>query len=540
MTPSSRQHEFRQAAPTTLTPPAMNNLIRSAGFEASNSWLADYHWAAQDPSRVKTASELSPSHHWDIVDTLSRQERQDMKDFQDAMYEALTKVHTTSNGSKLRIKVPKDIVDNISNCFARARVLQPDLARRTESFFLEWPNHLLTVAVPTDFDLKDAWAKQGNSKLNTPFTTKRTGQTSPRSSRSASSALRIEPKTAKECPNSIPVMAPLGWFVRSTIHYSSTPPTSVSQIRKGYPVRPCETPPMPHWKPDVDFHDTGKANGIDFPATVRSSKFSQYKEIEGMDPLQISLWKFLYQGLNNTWLRRIAHGRDVFILPFDNIGTTVFIAELSQQLKARNLDLDRLAAYRSRQNGVHFQQKEATQFMAKEVAQLMQSWLPSPTAPDPTSQQRILDLEAQLAALKGQQSTDSPAACPAPSGSTPTAPILQSLQGQQPSAPTFSPQSLLVMPGSPNQWLEANPIPSLSETAYKKWLRDLQLPQPKKDVLDRNLSKALEWWSQQPDSAGDQIQRVLVVMEMHPSKLTKNTNLELMVRVMTVALTCSE
>ena len=96
------------------------------------------------------------------------------------------------------------------------------------------------------------------------------------------------------------------------------------------------------------------------------------------------------------------------------------------------------------------------------------------------------------------------------------------------------------MPGSPNQWLEANPIPSLSETAYKKWLRDLQLPQPKKDVLDRNLSKALEWWSQQPDSAGDQIQRVLVVMEMLPSKLTKNTNLELMVRVMTVALTCSE
>ena len=50
---------------------------------------------------------------------------------------------------------------------------------------------------------------------------------------------------------------------------------------------------MPHWKPDVDFHDTGKANGIDFPATVRSSKFSQYKDIEGMDPLQIPLWKFL-------------------------------------------------------------------------------------------------------------------------------------------------------------------------------------------------------------------------------------------------------
>ena len=62
--------------------------------------------------------------------------------------------------------------------------------------------------------------------------------------------------------------------------HSPTTPPSVSQINKGYPVCPCEIPAMPHWKPDVDFHDTGKANGIDFPATVRSSKFSQYKDIE--------------------------------------------------------------------------------------------------------------------------------------------------------------------------------------------------------------------------------------------------------------------
>ena len=148
---------------------------------------------------------------------------------------------------------------------------------------------------------------------------------------------------------------------------------------------PNHTPPRLHppchrSKPDVDCHDIGKANGIDFPATVRSSKFSQYKDIEGMDPLQIPVWKFLYQGLNNTWLRRIAHGREVFVLPLDNIGTTVFIAELVQQLKARSLDLDRLAAFRSKQQGVYLQQKEATQHMAKELAQLMQSWLPAPTA----------------------------------------------------------------------------------------------------------------------------------------------------------------
>ena len=32
-------------------------------FEKSDSWLADYKWAAKDPTRVKTASELPPSHH---------------------------------------------------------------------------------------------------------------------------------------------------------------------------------------------------------------------------------------------------------------------------------------------------------------------------------------------------------------------------------------------------------------------------------------------------------------------------------------------
>ena len=71
----------------------------------------------------------------------------------------------------------------------------------------------------------------------------------------------------------------------------------MSQIQKGYPVRPCEIPAMANWKPDVDFHDVGKVNGIDFPATVRSSKFSQFKDIEGMDPLQIPLWKFCIKAL---------------------------------------------------------------------------------------------------------------------------------------------------------------------------------------------------------------------------------------------------
>ena len=89
-------------------------------------------------------------------------------------------------------------------------------------------------------------------------------------------------------------MTPQRFTTTSPKSHSSTPPSSMSQIQKGYPVRPCEIPAMANWKPDVDFHDVGKVNGIDFPATVRSSKFSQFKDIEGMDvttdsPMEISV-----------------------------------------------------------------------------------------------------------------------------------------------------------------------------------------------------------------------------------------------------------
>ena len=117
-------------------------------------------------------------------------------------------------------------------------------------------------------------------------------------------------------------------------------PIGIQSQPQGYQIQPCESPPMTNWKADVDFHDTTKINGLDFPSTIRSSKFGQHKDIEGMDPLQVPLWKFLCQGLNNNWLRRIAYGRDVFVMPFDNIQTTVFVAELVQQLKSLNVDID--------------------------------------------------------------------------------------------------------------------------------------------------------------------------------------------------------
>ena len=109
-------------------------------------------------------------------------------------------------------------------------------------------------------------------------------------------------------------------------------------------------------------------------------------------------------------LRRVAYGRETFVLPFDNIGTTVFVAELVSQLRTRNVDLDKLATFRSRSAGQCVNQKEATQNMAKEVAQLLQSWLPAQPSADVASQQRILELEAELAKMKSDAGTSPPTA----------------------------------------------------------------------------------------------------------------------------------
>ena len=162
-------------------------------------------------------------------------------------------------------------------------------------------------------------------------------------------------------------------------------------------------------------------------------------------------------------------------------------------------------------------------------------------APDPSGQQRVLDLETEIAKLKaaqGEDSSTSTAHAP-PSTSTPTAHIVQSLQGHSQSSSTLDPSSLLVMPGTSNSWLTSNPIPTLTEPANKKWLKDLQLPQRKLDILNRNLAKALEWWQNQHDTAGATISRVSVVMGMDPTKMKAYTLYEILVQVMTVALTCS-
>ena len=125
--------------------------------------------------------------------------------------------------------------------------------------------------------------------------------------------------------------------------------------------------------------------------------------------------------------------------------------------------------------------------MAKELAQLMQSWLPSQPCADNASQQRILELEAELAKVKSDNAQALPTTAETPGQAS--TPIARALQGQPSASTSFDPSCLLVSPVSVNQWLVDNQPSSLTETQYKKWLKDLKLPPHKQETLEKQLEK---------------------------------------------------
>ena len=267
-----------------------------------------------------------------------------------------------------------------------------------------------------------------------------------------------------------------------------------------------------------------KSAKVDSPATKTSKVWILYKSHSGSSCTKDY----------TTHGSAVLPTAEKFVLPFDNIGTTVFIAELVSQLRTRNVDLDKLATFRSRSAGQFVNQKDATQTMAKEVAQLLQSWLPAQPSADIASQQRILELEAELAKMKSDNGSPPPTAPDVPGPAA--TPIGRALQGQPSASTSFDPSSLLISPGSVNPWLVDNQPSSLTETQYKKWLKDLKLPQHKQDTLEKQLEKVMEWWQNQPDDAAKTIQRASVAMGIGPCKHKNAATDEIVLKVMTVAM----
>ena len=76
----------------------------------------------------------------------------------------------------------------------------------------------------------------------------------------------------------------------------------------------------------------------------------------------------------------------------------------------------------------------------------------------------------------------------------------------------------------------------LTETMYKKWLKDLKLPPHKQETLEKQLEKVATWWNNQQDDAVKTIQRASVAMGIDPCKHKNASTDEIVLKVMTVAM----
>ena len=303
--------------------------------------------------------------------------------------------------------------------------------------------------------------------------------------------------------------------------------------------------PNPHWQEDKDHYDNQKINGLTFPRCIRQSAFTQKLDIEGCDPLKLPVAALLYQQANNFWLRKLAHGREVYLIPTGDIAAVVFMTELLTQLRNKGVDMDKVASCKARQDGKLLDKTNNTKYAAQQVADLIHGWVPTRTA-DPDTQHELTQLRSQLAQLRQQlgETTGEPSTpnTTGPSASSPaSAPIhaalLRNSQSPAPPAPPgFDPSSLLVASTTVNPWIAQNKPPSLAVRAFNKRLKELNLSEPKKKVLYDNFAKMEEWWEKQPAEALDTIERVAATMGIPVNLMGKNYEALNLLRTMTAGI----
>ena len=261
--------------------------------------------------------------------------------------------------------------------------------------------------------------------------------------------------------------------------------------------------------------------------------------------MKLPVAALLYQQANNFWLRKLAHGRELYIIPTGDIAAVVFMTELLTQLRNKGVDIDKVSSSKARQDGKFLDKTNNTKYAAQQIADLIHSWVPTKSA-DPDTRHELTQLRSQLAQLR-QQLGETPGepstpGTTGPSASSPAAApihaaLLRSSQHPAPPAPPgFDPSSLLVATTVVNPWIAQNMPPTLAVRAFNKWLKDLSLSDAKRKVLNDNIAKMEEWWAKQPAEAIETVERVAVMMGIPVHLMGKNYDSMNLLRAMTAAI----
>ena len=118
--------------------------------------LKEMKAAAEDPNRIRCVTELGSSHVVSLRTELDHSTKILYNNFIDEMFHQLARPYTTSNNEIIHIKASRATVTNIARAFAQARLLDINLARKTQAFFVE-PENLLTIVVPSGLPKKEIY-----------------------------------------------------------------------------------------------------------------------------------------------------------------------------------------------------------------------------------------------------------------------------------------------------------------------------------------------------------------------------------------------
>ena len=109
-----------------------------------------------------------------------------------------------------------------------------------------------------------------------------------------------------------------------------------------------------------------KNSGIPFIAHIGKN----YDDMADQQDLRLLLFG-LQQIHEKHWLRKLAHGRELYLIP-----TVEFAMELLSHLRNRRIDLDRVSQAWARQDGKTLDKTSNTKFAARLIAEHSQRGLP--------------------------------------------------------------------------------------------------------------------------------------------------------------------
>ena len=130
--------------------------FRIGDYETGDIGVEELKAAAEDPNRVRCVAELPPTHSITLKEDLTREEHQRFNSFIDEMFNQLAKPYTNESNETIYIRADRATVQNIARCYAKANLLDLNLARQTRGYFIE-PENLLTITVPTGLPPKAAF-----------------------------------------------------------------------------------------------------------------------------------------------------------------------------------------------------------------------------------------------------------------------------------------------------------------------------------------------------------------------------------------------